>query len=156
MICQTQFSRPKPSPWSQVRSNKTLQHSHASWACSQIHLFHFHTCPAPPSSTKNLSQSQSDVVPLKSDEALSFILAQLLQRQKPSQTDPTPAEVLSALGMDWEIVCAETNLVHPEMGMIPVNRHPLLSAQPAITQGSDGMNLGCGALTSQDSQINER
>lgn len=66
MICQAQFSRPKPSPWSQVRSNKTLQHSHASWACSQIHLFHFHTCPAPPSSTKNLSQSQSDVVPLKS------------------------------------------------------------------------------------------
>lgn len=62
---QTEFSRPKASPWSQVQSNKTLQHSHARWACSQIHLFYFHTCPAPPSSTKNLSQSQSNIMPLK-------------------------------------------------------------------------------------------
>lgn len=32
MICQTEFSRPKPSAWSQVLSNETPQHSHASWA----------------------------------------------------------------------------------------------------------------------------
>lgn len=76
------------------------------------------------------------------DQALSFILAQLLQRQRTSQINPTPAEVLSSLGMGWEIICAETNLAHPEMGMIPVHRHSLLPAQLATTQGFDGMALG--------------
>lgn len=30
MICQNEFSKPKPSPWSQAHSNTTLQHSCAS------------------------------------------------------------------------------------------------------------------------------
>lgn len=120
MICQTEFSRPKPSPWSQVHSNKTFQHSHANWACSQIHAFHFHTRPAPPSSTKNLSQSQTDVMPWKPGSGPIFHFS-----SDATRTETTPDQFHSCrLGMGWEIVCAEMNLAHPEMEMIPVQDIP--------------------------------
>lgn len=70
------------------------------------------------------------------DQALSVILNTAAYEDR-KQTRPTsnPAEVLSALGMDWEIVCLWGVFSSPgETGMTPVNSYSLFYTQLAMSQ----------------------